>query len=135
MTLLEEVIAYLGGLDLDLGPVYSTKMPAAPDRCMAVARYGGSESLLADNYDQVRLQFRCRGPAADVRVAERDAELIYDALNGLEGITLPGGTWLSLMVGLNAGPVYIGQDANGRDEYTVNFRASVSRTASHRENP
>lgn len=134
MTLLEEIIAYVSGLGLDVGPMFSTKLPAAPDRAVAVARYGGPESRLADNYDEPRLQFRCRGPAADVRVAERDAELLYDRLNGIEDIVLPGGTLLSLMVGLQAGPVYIGQDANKRDEYTVNFRTEIARTSTNREN-
>lgn len=135
MTLLEEVLALIGALGLDIGPVYSTKLPASPDRAVAVARYAGAESALADNYDAVNLQLRVRGPAADTRIAERDAELLYDALNGLAGITLAGGTWLSQLVGLQAGPVYIGQDSGGRDEYTINFRAEVSRTSTHRENP
>lgn len=135
MTLLEEIIAFMELLDLDIGPVYSTKLPAAPDRAVAVARYAGPESALADNYDSVNLQLRVRGPAVDTRIAERDAELLYDALNGLAGLTLPGGTWLSQLVGVQAGPVYIGQDSSGRDEYTINFRAEVSRTSTHRENP
>ncbi|MFI6909879.1 minor capsid protein [Nonomuraea sp. NPDC050394] len=135
MTLLEELLALLGQLDLDLGPAFSPKMPATPDRCVVLARYGGAESRLADNYDEVRVQFRCRGPAADPRIAERDAELIYDRLNGLAGITLAGGTWLSQLVALNGGPVYIGQDANKRDEYVINFRAEISRLSTHRENP
>ncbi|MFI6534187.1 minor capsid protein [Nonomuraea sp. NPDC050547] len=135
MTLLEELLALLGQLDLDIGPAFSPKMPATPDRCVVLARYGGAESRLADNYDEVRVQFRCRGPASDPRVAERDAETIYNALNGLAKIRLAGGTYLSLAVGLSGGPVYIGQDANKRDEYTANFRVEVSRTASHRENP
>lgn len=135
MTLLEEFQQLLTAMALDIGPVFSTKMPASLDRCVVIARYGGTESWLADNYDEPRLQFRCRGPATDVRIAERDADLIYDRLNGLERFTLPGGTWLSLMVGLNGGPVYIGQDQNNRAEFTVNFRASISRTSTNRENP
>ncbi|MEV4837789.1 minor capsid protein [Nonomuraea sp. NPDC049486] len=134
MTLLEELIAYVQLLDLDVGPLYATKMPASPDRAVAVARYGGPESRLADNYDEPRVQFRTRGPSTDHRVAERDAELLYDALNGLQDVALPGGTRLSLMVGLQAGPVYIGQDQNGRAEFTVNFRCEISRTSTNREN-
>lgn len=134
MTLLEEFIALAATMSLDVGPRFSPKMPTAPDRCVVLARYGGTESRLADNYDEPRVQFRCRGPAADARIAERDAELLYNAFNGLQDITLPGGTFLSLMVGLQAGPVYIGQDANDRAEYTVNFRTEVSRTALNREN-
>lgn len=134
MTLLEEIIAYVAGLGLDLGQLFAAKLPAEPDRAVAVARYGGPESRLADNYDEPRLQFRFRGPATDSRIAERDAELLYDRLNGLQDVILPGGTRLSLAVGLNGGPVYIGQDTTGRDEYTVNFRVEIARTSTHREN-
>jgi hypothetical protein len=135
MTLLEEFIALLDLLDLDVGPRFSAKMPSSPDRCVVLARYGGDESLLADNYDEPRIQLRTRGPATDARIAEADAELLYDHLNGLGTMTLPGGTWLQLAVGLNGGPVYIGQDANNRAEYTVNLRCDVSRTATNRSNP
>ncbi|WP_113699184.1 minor capsid protein [Nonomuraea lactucae] len=135
MTLLEEFQQLLTAMALDLGPVFSTKMPASPDRCVVLARYGGAESSLADNYDEPRIQARVRGPATDVRIAERDAELVYDRLNGLGTLTLPGGTWLQLAVALQAGPVFIGLDSNQRPEYTVNLRCDVSRTSTNRSDP
>lgn len=135
MTLLEEFMALLDQLALDVGPRFLLKMPASPDRCVVLARYGGTESLLADNYDEPRIQLRVRGPFTDSRIAERDAELVYDRLNGLGTLTLPGGTWLQLAVAIQAGPVFIGLDSNQRPEFTVNLRCDVSRTASHRENP
>lgn len=134
MTLLEEFQQLLTVLGLDLGPSFVARMPSAPDRCVVLARYGGVESSLADNSDEPSIQFRLRGPATDVRIAEADAELLYDALNGLGMITLPGGTWLQLAVGAQGGPIFIGQDANGRPEYTVNLRCDVSRTSTNRSN-
>ncbi|MFB4276041.1 minor capsid protein [Nonomuraea sp. MTCD27] len=134
-TLLQEFQQLPAVLGLALGPGFVARMPGNPDRCFVVARYGGPESRLADNYDEPRIQFRLRGPSTDVSVAEADAELVYNALNGLQDLTLPGGTWLSLMVGVQAGPIFIGQDQNSRPEYTVNFRCEISRPALNRENP
>lgn len=134
-TLLEEFQQLPAALGLSLGPGFLAKMPSAPDRCFIVARYGGPESSLALPYDEPSIQYRLRGPSTDVRIAEADAELLYDALHGLEYRTLPGGTWLQLAVGVQSGPIFIGQDANGRPEYTVNIRAEVSRTSTNRSNP
>jgi hypothetical protein len=137
VTLLEEFAQLAENLGLGTypGTIFLTKMPTTPDECLVVGRYGGAESSLADNYDEPRIQYRCRGTAVDVRVAEALAERVYDAVNGLERFHLPGGTWLSLAVGLNGGPVYIGQDQNGRHEFTANFRVEISRTSTNRENP
>jgi hypothetical protein len=135
VTLLEELLAFHALLGLDTGPVYATRMPASPDRCVVYARYAGGESRLADNYDEPRIQIRVRGPATDVRVAEADADRIYDAWHGLGSRHLPGGTFLLLAVGVQSGPIFIGQDANGRPEYTVNLRCEISRTSTNRENP
>ena len=134
-TLLEEFQQLPTVLNLGLGPGFLARMPTAPDRCFAVARYGGPESSLALPYDEPSIQYRLRGPATDVRVAEADAELLYDALHGLGEIILPGGSWLQLAVGVQSGPIFIGQDSNGRPEYTVNIRAEVSRTSTNRSNP
>ncbi|MEU4225804.1 minor capsid protein [Nonomuraea sp. NPDC026600] len=134
-TLLEEFQQLPTTLGVSLGPGFVAKMPAAPDRCFVVARYGGRESSLGDNYDEPSIQYRLRSPAADVRIAEADAERLYDALHGLGPYTLPGGTFLLLAVGVQSGPIFIGQDANGRPEYTINLRCEISRTSTNRENP
>lgn len=134
MTLLEELSQLLEDLDLGTYPgnIFLTKMPSTPDSCLVVSRYGGRESSLADDYDEPSIQIRVRGPATDVRVAEQLAERVYDALHGLGSRTLAGGTWLQLMVGIQSGPIPIGQDSNGRTEYTVNVRAEISRASTNR---
>ncbi len=134
-TLLEEFAQLLDQLDLGTytgdqpgGDIYLTLMPPTPDTVLVLALYAGDESGLEDDYDEPRLQVRARGPDTDARVAEQKAQAVYDRLHGLGSQLLPGGTWLQLVVGLQSGPIFIGQDANGRPEYTVNFRAEVSRT-------
>ncbi|GAA0969734.1 hypothetical protein GCM10009555_017390 [Acrocarpospora macrocephala] len=143
MSLLEEFAQLFDLLDLGTykadgsvgGDIFFPRMPEAPDRALALARYGGDESSLADDYDEPRIQARVRGPADDARNAERWAEQVYDTVNGLGMRELPGGTWLQLAVGLMGGPVFIGQDKNDRPEFTVNFRAEISRPSTNRSNP
>jgi hypothetical protein len=113
------------------GTVFLAALPTAPDRCKAVAIYGGSESDSRMPYDEPDLQIRCRG-TTDPRTAAADAQAVYDQLHGLGRLTMPGGTWLQLVVGKQGGPIYIGRDANGRHEYTVNVRAEISRPTPHR---
>jgi minor capsid protein len=140
LTLLEEFAQLLDDLDLGTyhadgtagGIVFLAVLPEAPDRCIAVARYGGAESDSANPWDEPRIQLRFRGPAVDARVAEQDAQAAYDALHGLGNRELPGGTWLQLAVGINGGPVYIGRDTNDRHEYTVNLRCDVQRSTANR---
>lgn len=140
MTLLEELAQLLAGLGLGTykadgtpgGTIYLAALPSSPDRAMAVARYGGAESDSLNPWDEVSVQVRVRGPAADARIAEQDAQAVYDALHGLGMRTLAGGTWLQLAVCQNGGPVYIGRDQNGRHEWTVNVRVDVQRTTPNR---
>ena len=134
MTLLEEFAQLTANLGLGTypGSIFLTKMPTAPDNCLVIARYGGPEASLADDYNEPSIQWRIRGSAADVRIAEEKAEDVYDAVNGLGYFTLPGGTWLQLMVANQAGPIFIGLDKNNRPEFTVDVRAEVSRPTPNR---
>ncbi|MFB4294793.1 minor capsid protein [Nonomuraea sp. ATR24] len=136
MTLLEEfglLAAELGlgtyGLD---GTIYLNTLPAAPDRCMAIARYPGPPSDSKNPWDEIRLQFRLRGPTDDLTTVENDAQAVYDHLHGLSNRTLPGGTWLELMVGAQAGPIWMDRDGNDRPNWSVNFRCDLQRPTPHR---
>jgi hypothetical protein len=135
MTLLEEFAQLLEHLGLGTytpegvgGTIYLAALPTTPDECMAIARYGGSESDSRLPYDEPSMQVRVRGTAADARTGEQQAQDVYDALHGLGSRELAGGTWLQLAIGVNGGPAYIGRDGNGRHEWTVNFRCEISRT-------
>lgn len=138
MTLLEEFAALAQTLTLGTyssGPdstIFLRKLPDQPDSALAVARYGGPESDSAIGYDMVMLQYRVRGPNTDHRLAEAAAQKVYDQLHGLHDRTLPGGTWLVLMIGTQGGPVDIGDDDHDRPEYVVNFRAEVAHPTPNR---
>lgn len=141
MTLLEELAQLLDDFGLGVynaggaagGSIFLTEMPAEPDTAIAVSRYRGRESSIRLGYDEPNFQFRVRGPAADSRVSEQLAQDIYDAFHGLGSRTLPGGTWLVVMVGNQGGPIPLGCDQNGRVEHTVNFRAELRRQTTNRQ--
>ncbi|WP_067184622.1 minor capsid protein [Microtetraspora niveoalba] len=140
MTLLEEFAALLAALGLGTykadgstgGTIFLTVLPASPDRAMAVARYGGPESAATDDYDEPSIQVRVRGPATDARIAEQDAQAVYDKLHAIGSRVLAGGTWLQDAIGVQSGPIYVGRDQNGRHEYTVNLRCEISRPSVNR---
>lgn len=140
MTLLEEFAQLLEDLGLGDyhadgsvgGTIYLVELPQAPDAVMAVNRYGLGESDTKLAYDEPGIQVRIRDIAADSRVAERQAQAVWDALHGLGNRTLAGGTWLQLAVAQQGSPTYLGRDGNGRHEWTVNVRAEISRATSNR---
>lgn len=139
MTLLEEFASLASVLKLGTyssgtdSTIFLKRLPDTPDTAIAVARYGAGEADAALGYDTVSLQYRVRGPATDYRVAETTAQQVYDQLHGLHDRTLPGGTWLVLMVGVQGGPVDLGEDEHGRPEYVINLRAEVARSTPNRD--
>lgn len=140
MTLVEELAQLLHNLGLGAyradgsagGDIFLFAAPTSPDSAITITPYAGVEADSKLGYDEPRFQIRTRAPAADSRVAMQRAQAIYDALHGLSNLTLPGGTWLCLMIGLQSGPASLGRDANGRLELVLNFRAELRRTTIHR---
>ncbi|GGM76902.1 hypothetical protein GCM10012275_54490 [Longimycelium tulufanense] len=139
MTLSEEFAYLLAQLGLGEyrvdgsvgGNIYLAALPQSPDVALAVALYGGSESDSKLGYDEPRVQVRVRG-TTDPRIGEQRAQDVYDALHGLAERWLAGGTLLLSCIGVQAGPIPMGRDGNGRFEYSVNFRAELRRPTINR---
>lgn len=139
MTVTEEFARLLATLGLgvydDTGPggdIFLKRLPPEPDAALAVSRYGAGESDAGLPYDTVNIQVKVRGSNTDARDAETRAQAVYDALHGLASRDLPGGTWLVLCVGVQGGPVDMGVDERGRDQYVVNLRAQLERVTANR---
>ncbi|WP_367128328.1 minor capsid protein [Saccharothrix sp. HUAS TT1] len=134
MTLLEEYARLAEELGLGSyrptstgGSLFLGRLPDQPDLAVAIARYAGGESDAKLGYDDIRLQFRVRGPHTDYALGEALAQRVYDELHGLHSRALPGGTWMVDLIGLQSGPIDIGTDQKHRPEWTLNFRSEVHR--------
>jgi hypothetical protein len=139
VTLLEEIARLFEELQLGTyrpegtsGDIFLAAMPASPDLAVILARTAGRESDSRLGYDEPVVHVRVRGNAEDAVSAEIRAQAIYDAVHGLGSRSLPGGTWLVLSVGTQGGPIYVGRDANNRDEWAVNLRMELRRPTANR---
>ncbi len=114
------------------GTLFLGKLPTDPDLAVALALYPGPESDARLGYDELRLQFRIRGPARDYRAGKTLAQQVYDELHGMPSRYLAGGTWMVDLIGQQAGPIDFGPDENYRPEWTVNMRSELRRPTKHR---
>jgi hypothetical protein len=126
----------LGLLDFDelgvTGDTFIAAVPAQPDEVVILTPSGGPAPDFRLGYDSPTLQLRYRG-TRDPRIALQRAESIYAALQSLGGVTLPDGTYVTRCMALQSNPTFIGNDQNGRAEFTHNFEFEVRNPTPYRE--
>lgn len=134
----EGVAQYMGavvdGLDYSEaaeGNVFIDHLPSEPDRCVAIYNTSGPEADSKLPYDPVRFQLLIRCEAGS-RWGLAIAEAIYSQLHGFRNGYLPDGTYAVFILGAQADPFRIGSDEQGRQQFTVNYRAEVLRETVHR---
>ncbi|WDZ91144.1 minor capsid protein [Nocardiopsis sp. HUAS JQ3] len=149
MPLLDGLAAHLAAEELDLGLTYRDdgtpyaddevglavdQLPPAPAQVVALTGYnaGPEPDSLQSGADEHRVQFRARGDA-DPRTSRARLRAIFNVLQGLDGVTLPDGTYVVLAVALQADPVSIGVDGNGRHEHVQNYRFVIEAPTAHRQ--
>lgn len=101
----------------DTAPVFFSRMPTSPDRCLVVTVY----PLAAEHRHGV--QVRCRGAKGGTVSAEDLADAVRTSLHGLTGL-LWGSTHVELVSLLNV--ARLGFDSSDRDEVAVNLQAVTS---------
>src|SRR5690606_27769193 len=102
------------------GDIFMQTMPPQPRDAVALMSTGGDEPLVRHPFDTRRFQVLVRG-GADPRPPLARAEAIYDALQGLAGRTLSDGTYVVAIGAVQAGPIRLGPDENGRHMFSLNF--------------
>ena len=116
------------------GNIFVGFMPDTPDEAVMVKSTGGPEADTKLGYDSPVFQIIVRGGTRDDRTSGYDlAREIYGILHGLTSTSLPGGTWLVLVRGLQSEPVDIGPDENSRQEWSQNFEAEARAITTNRE--
>lgn len=122
-----------GGQD---GDCFWGYMPDQPDAAVMVTPTGGDEPSGTLAYDSPHVQFLVRSPEGDPRPGFKRAKAIQNALNGLHHTTIAEGTNAEVYVvgckALSSDPSSIGEDDNGRHEFSINFAVEVAASSEHR---
>lgn len=112
----------------ETGIVFDT-VPATPDRVITLSDYTVSDDpTLSDSV--IGVQVRTRWGGQDPRPVKDLDGGIFNALHGLEGVTLTGGVRVVSM--FRRSGTSLGQDANNRWGRSSNFYATVHRPSTNR---
>ena len=114
------------------GDTFIETMPDSPTNAVMLASFGGDEPDIRHPYDTRRFQVLVRG-GVDPRPAKARAQAIYDALQGLSGVTLADGTYVVAIGGVQSGPIRVGQDENNRHRFSLNFWVRLKAPTEHRQ--
>lgn len=98
---------------------------SAPDRCVLIAETAGGATV-PECPDMAMCQIQALSRAKTYFEARADCWEVYEAVHGTAGWNMPNWTgsgdhYLAMAVDALAIPQYIGQDENGRFEFSVNF--------------
>lgn len=104
-------------------PVTLDGMPDTGGAAVAVSPYAGPEPDSRNGWEFPRLQVRVR--ASDPLVALQLDRDVFDYLQALAGIELRSGAYLQDCYALQSAPMPMGQDRNGRWEYSRNYQLTV----------
>ena len=104
-------------------------VPQSPDRVITLTDYVVSDDpTLSDSV--IGVQVRTRWGGQDPRPVKDLDGSIFDALHGLEGVTLTGG--IHIVSCFRRSGVSMGQDANNRWGRSSNYYATVHRPSTNR---
>lgn len=100
-------------------------MPATVGAAIGLYPYPGPDAPDSRNgWQTPRLQVRVRHP--DALAAQALARSVYDVLHGIGPEVLEDGTELTDCHAVESGLLPMGQDANGRHEYTHNYQLTLN---------
>ena len=116
------------------GNVFVGMLPSAPHRVVAVIPSGGYEADSGLPYDSPTVQIIVRGDE-DPRWALDMWDAVYDVVQGLAGVTLPGGVYVVSIFAQQSGPVHMGKDDSGRVQYSMNLLAEILNPTNRRPGP
>jgi len=103
-------------------------LPATPDKAIAMTLYPVSDSTGTDTV--IGLQLRIRGKPND-RISDKDiVDRAFDALHGVNGITLDG---IPIVLIEHQSGAALGPDGNNRLEHTANYYITLTRTGPNRD--
>lgn len=111
--------------------VFVDATPSAPDRMVAVLSQGGPESDSKLPYDEIAVQLVFRCEANPTWALDRWTE-VYGLVHGRRNVTLPQGTHMLWAIVVQSSPIRLGQDENGRHQYSMNIRIEIRNPTTER---
>lgn len=115
------------------GDTFIELLPATPDNAIAILSSQPAESDVKLGFDRPGIQIIVRG-GQDPRPPKSKAYEIYDALHGFtSGRFVENGVWVVNCYAAQSGPIRLGQDDNGRHEFSLNFDLQVKNSTLYRE--
>lgn len=113
------------------GDVFIDVQPDQPDEAVTLRVTGGQAPDGIHPYDRLRLQVFVRG-TQDPRTAHDRTFAIYDVLQGLSTVELPGGVWLVSCFAAGY-PGMLSRDESGRVRYSSNYEVEVRHETLNRQ--
>jgi len=138
MSLIEGVAKKLGGAGPGAGVtgltysetsganVFVGSLPQSPNRCVAIIPTGGYEGEAKLPYDRPTFQVMIRGDE-DARWAINTSEAVHSLLQALRNTYLEDedDLYLISILAIQSGPAHVGDDDNGRVQYSMNYEAEI----------
>lgn len=113
------------------GNCFIDRMPDQPDHALGLFNYPGPEPDGVHGYDYPNLQVRARG-GRDPREPQAWLAQVYDALQNLHAVALPGGIWVVSCYARQSGTAPLGPDRANRMEFTQNYGFQIRNVTAHR---
>lgn len=104
--------------------IFIDHIPDSPDQAVAVYSNAGPESDSKLPYDEIHFQIIVRSNS-DEQWALDKWKAIYSRLHGARNIELPDGTLLIYALAMQSSPFPLGDDVNGRPQYSGDYRAEI----------
>ena len=111
-------LAQVSNASIDWYAIVS-KMPATPDRCIALYDYGGASPDPKWNIDNPSVQIRVRAGINDYAVGFNKCKAIKDALLGIMSQDIDGDRWVSISMVSDIN--FLRRDDKDRPEWVMNF--------------
>lgn len=114
------------------GNIFIQNLPSKPDNCLSIYHTGGTPTDSKLGYDIQTIQLILRGTESPQLIYNKLLN-IFNKLHGLSSLELIlDGSWIISCLA-NDVPAYIGQDQNGRHEYSLNLAFEVRNKSTNRE--
>ena len=133
--LLSDIIAYLDAQNVATDGVnmFGEHLPTEPSLALMVETTGGFEADMKHGYSTATFRLLARSSGTDARPAKEILANAFDALHGFgTGYLVAAGAFVVSITAIQAAPVNIDRDENGRQRFSQNYQIEFAHATTHR---